>query len=332
MPTLSTHAFAPSPRTIRRRTPIAKGGVASAYDHVGDEYGSYADGEGLDDPSAGETNRFAHADAIVWKTVRSTIEHLQSAGVHTLRVLDAGCGPGTWVKRTAAYAHRLGLEFEAVGIDISKGQLEIARKQIEKPEARHATGRQSIEFLVHDLADPLPWDDGHFHIVLCNYVVLNHLSKSALPRAVGELCRVSAHRVIATVRALGSPPTGCIIGTEQVREYHQDCGRGELRLVLKDGTEHRLTFNLYSAEMLKAVFAPHVSIVDLRAIDVFLSRFAADANWTAKLVTGLPGRQEVLRKLEEIEEPLCRLPGWVDHGTHILIVAQPNRATTSARR
>ena len=181
--------------------------------------------------------------------------------------------------------------------------------------------------MTHDLADPLPWPDGHFHLVLCNYVVLNHLPKSALPRVTEELCRVGRDRVIATVRALASPPTGCIIGSEQVREYHQDCGRGELNLVLKDGTEHLLTFNLYSAETLKALFAPHATVVDVRAIDLFLSRFAPDANWTANLVNTLPGRQEVIRKLQETEEALCRQAGWVDHGTHVLIVAQPNLAS-----
>ena len=111
------------------------------------------------------------------------------------------------------------------------------------------------------------------------------------------------------MRALASPPTGCIIGTEQVREYHQDCGRGELRLVLKDGTEHLLTFNLYSAETLKALFAPHANSRGSPGDRLFLSRFAPDANWTAKLVNGLPGRQEVIRKLQEIEEALAASPG-----------------------
>jgi SAM-dependent methyltransferase len=304
--------------------------VASAYDHVGDEYACYADGEGLEDPSTG-TDRFAHADAIVWETMRRTMDELRASGVLTLRVLDAGCGPGTWIKRIAVYAHRLGLGIEATGFDISKGQLEIARKQVESVNACYPNGTRKIEFLSHDLADPLPWADGHFHMVLCNYVVLNHLPKSALPRVVEELCRVASYRVIATVRALASPPTGCIIGTERVREYQQDCSRGELRLVLKDGTEHRITFNLYSAEMLKAVFAPHATIVDLRAIDLFIGRFASDANWTAKLVNGLPGRQQVMRELKEIEEALCRLAGWVDHGTHVLIIAQPKRTISLAR-
>ena len=46
----------------------------------------------------------------------------------------------------------------------------------------------------------------------------------------------------------------------------------------------------------------------------------------ANLVNCLTGRQEVIRKLQETEEALCRQAGWVDHGTHVLIVAQPNQA------
>jgi hypothetical protein len=78
-----------------------------------------------------------------------------------------------------------------------------------------------------------------------------------------------------------------------VRQLQEDCGRGQLALVLRDGTKHVFTFNLYGAETLRALFAPHARILDLRAIDLFLSRFAPDANWTGKLLTRLPRRQDV---------------------------------------
>jgi SAM-dependent methyltransferase len=329
MPTASNTTVIRMPRSVERRlrrtSPRA---IANAYDHAGEDYVSYADGVGLDDPSSGR-DRFAHADGIVWKAIRDAIDDLHKAGVPSLRVLDAGCGPGTWLKRIVAYAQDLGLDIEAVGFDISKGQLDIARRRV---ASCRLDGRWKITFLELDLAHPLPWADAYFHIVLSNYVVLNHLPKAVLPRAIEDLCRVASHRVIVSVRSLASPPTGCIIGTEQVCEYHQDCDRGELKILLKDGTEHRLTFNLYSAKTLQALFAAHSRIVDLRAIDLFLSRFAPDANWTADAVNGLPGRAEVMRKLKEIEEPLCRLPGWVDHGTHILMIAEPLHRIVSERR
>jgi SAM-dependent methyltransferase len=176
----------------------------------------------------------------------------------------------------------------------------------------------------HSLVDPLPWPNGHFDVVLCNFAVLNHLPRTALATAVAELCRVARHRVIATLRALASPPTACIVGTEQVRELREDCARGQLAVVLRDGSKHVLTFNLYSAETLKALFASEAQVIDLRAIDLILSRFAPDANWTEVLVNRLPGRRQVMERLKKLEEALCRLRGWIDHGTHVLIVAEPN--------
>jgi SAM-dependent methyltransferase len=296
--------------------------IANAYDHAGDAYPRYADGDGADEAPAAA--RSAQADAIVWQAICSTIDALVKEGVSILRVLDAGCGPGTWLRRVAAYARRQGLGVEAVGFDISAGQLDIARKRAEWLSARLADGSgPKLELVQHDLVDPLPWPRRQFHIVLCNFAVLNHLARATLPTAIGELCRVASYRVIATARALASPPTACILGTDQVRELHEDCDRGRLSLVLKDGTRHVLTFNLYSADTLKALFAHHAAIADIRAIDLFVSRFAPDANWTGKLLTRLPGRQDVVRQLKELEEPLCRLPGWIDHGTHVLIVARP---------
>ena len=123
------------------------GDVASAHDHVGDGYGRYADGDGPEDPSQA-ANRFAHADAIVWATICDTIDQLRDAGVSSLRVLDAGCGPGTWTQRIAGHAHRpRSLRIEAVGFDISSGQLEIALKNAEHLNAGCPSDTTKLEFL-----------------------------------------------------------------------------------------------------------------------------------------------------------------------------------------
>jgi SAM-dependent methyltransferase len=232
--------------------------------------------------------------------------------------------------RVTGYARRAGVAVEAVGFDVSGGQLEIVRKAARNVNSGRLNEQTTPEFLIHDLADPLPWPDRHFHLVLCNYAVLNHLPKDAVSGAIAELCRVATFRVVVTLRALAGPPTGCIVGLEELRDYREDCRLGRLVLQLKDGSEHALTFNLYSADTLKRLFARHASIVDIRAVDLFVSRFAPDARWTGILVDELPGRQEVVHWLKEIEEPLCRLRGWIDHGTHVLIVAEPemNGAST----
>jgi SAM-dependent methyltransferase len=310
--------------SVTRRT-------ASAYDHVGEGYSRYADGDAITDPSESD-NRFAHADTIVWETLRQSLEELREAGVTSLRVLDAGCGPGIWTKRIAEYAHRTGLGVAIVGFDISKTQLEKARQQAACLAVRRPNGAStSIEFLEQDLSQPLPWADGHFHVVLCNYAVLNHLTKRALPQAIAELCRVATHRVIATVRSVGSPASACIIGTEQVADYRHDPDRGQLALVLKDGSQHRLSFNVYPAQTLAQMFSEHGQLLECRALDLFLSRFAPDEKWTATVVANLPERPAVLHELKILEDVLCRAPGWVDHGTHVLLVAQPNAGASGKR-
>lgn len=292
---------------------------AAAYDHTGKRYTLYADGSCDGAPQ----RQYAHADAIVWNAIRREIDNLHCEGVKTIRLLDAGCGPGVWMKRIAEYTSSLGCGLEAVGFDVSSGQLQLAHDLLKRMPVGRAGGTRSVRLLVQDLEAPLPWRDGAFHIALCNFAVLNHLTKQALPTAVQSLCRVASHRVIATLRAVASPPTSCITGADDIVDFRQDCVRGEHRVTLNDGTEHRLTLNLYGAGALAELFAKHSDVLDLRAVDLFFNRFAPNAKWTGSEVDGLPGRDEVVHKLKDLEEQLCRTRGWIDHGTHVLVVVQP---------
>lgn len=294
---------------------------AAAYDHTGERYTLYADGSS--DQHGSRRRQYAHADTIVWNAIRREVDALVQSGVQTIRLLDAGCGPGVWLKRVADYADTLGCELEAVGFDVSPGQLQLASELLGGAHEVELAGTRNIELLVHDLETPLPWNAGAFHIVLCNFVVLNHLSRQGFPAAVEELCRVAGQRVIATLRAVGGPPTSCITGPDEVADFQHDRAQGQFRISLKDGTEHHLTLNLYSAGELRARFAEHADIRDMRAIDLFANRFAPNARWTGSAVDELPGRDSVLRSLADFEEQLCRRSGWIDHGTHILVIAEP---------
>ncbi|MGO4686177.1 class I SAM-dependent methyltransferase [Hyphomicrobium sp. 2TAF46] len=309
---------------IRSLNSSPEGQTASAYNYVGNDYGSFADGDGDKlNPEPATAHRFAHADTIVWRAVRSALDELRKSGASEVRVLDAGCGPGIWTRRIAHYANHIGLVATVVGFDISTTQLEIARKEAERCLAHFSSEpKPTLEFQERDLSNPLPWAARSFQLVLCNYTVLNHLTEHSVPAVISELCRVSAGQVIATLRAVGSAASACIIGMEHVREYRHDPARGHLALTLDDGSQHRLPMKMYSAQALEAMFLPHADIVDLRAIDLFVNRFAADENWTSCLLDRLPDRPSFVEKLKEMEEGLCRLPGWIDHGTHVLIVAK----------
>jgi hypothetical protein len=95
MTTANGHALAPAVR-------VRGDGVADAYDYAGDGYGRYADGEPLEDSATEADCSAHHADTIVWATICQAIDHAKNAGLSTLRVLDAGCGPGTWIRRVLA--------------------------------------------------------------------------------------------------------------------------------------------------------------------------------------------------------------------------------------
>ena len=78
--------------------------------------------------------------------------HVRAAlgDVHDREVLDLGCGTG----RHTAWLAESGVHVTAV--DFSEGMLEQARRKV---RAAH------VRFVVHDLNDPLPFEDASFDAV-----------------------------------------------------------------------------------------------------------------------------------------------------------------------
>ncbi|HZM07932.1 MAG TPA: class I SAM-dependent methyltransferase, partial [Methylocella sp.] len=80
--------------------------VAAAYNQAGGDYVTYADG----DP----THLFefdglhAYADRRVWTLLDKKLTDLHANGTRSIRILDAGCGPGTWLRRLVTRAKALG--------------------------------------------------------------------------------------------------------------------------------------------------------------------------------------------------------------------------------
>lgn len=104
---------------------------------------------------------------LLWPTVRSLLPDVAGK-----RVLDAGCGDGTysgWLADRGA---------DVVGIDVSRAMIDVARD-------RYGDG---VEFRRADIADALEdVDDGRFDLVLCQHV-LSHLPSLEEPYA--EFARV----------------------------------------------------------------------------------------------------------------------------------------------
>ena len=100
-------------------------------------------------------------------------EHLRAG----LRVLDAGCGPGSI---SVGLAEAVGSEGELHGIDIEPSQVEMA------VQAARERGLVNAQFRVADVK-ALPFEDGYFDLVHCSDVLAFVPDVSA---ALGEIKRV----------------------------------------------------------------------------------------------------------------------------------------------
>ena len=97
------------------------------------------------------------------------------------RVLDVGCGPGSWVIETAQTYPEISL----VGIDISKRMIEYARTQA---QADHVDDR--VKFRVMDALMILEFPTGHFDLVNLR-LGFSFLRTWDWPKMISELLRVT---------------------------------------------------------------------------------------------------------------------------------------------
>lgn len=120
--------------------------------------------------------------------------------VSGLKVADIGCGTGRHSLRLAA----AGAIVQAV--DFSEGML---------ARARAKTGTLSIVFRSHDLATPLPFDDGTFDRVVCGLVIDHIENLDGLFREMHRVCRRLVRRGLRdasrndVARSSGAIPGPC---------------------------------------------------------------------------------------------------------------------------
>jgi SAM-dependent methyltransferase len=141
--------------------------VAAAYNQAGGDYVAYADG----DPTHlfAYNGLHAYADRRVWTLLEAKLIDLRAAGASSIRILDAGCGPGTWLRRLVTRAHVLGFTtITARGFDVARAQIQRARLL-----ARDLCGISGVNltFDVADLIGELPEADASVDLTLCLYSV-----------------------------------------------------------------------------------------------------------------------------------------------------------------
>src|SRR5882672_9859592 len=212
--------------------------VADIYNQAGDDYVSYADG----DPSQpfAFDGMHAYADRCVWAVLEKKLTDLRASGASSVRLLDAGCGPGTWLRRLVIRAHALGFSgITARGFDIAQAQIQRARLATRTLSSLPGV---NLTFDVADLADRLPEADASVDLTLCLYSALSHLPVARLPDISKEIVRVTSGYFITTVRPIGSTPTAFVDSIEKVRRLKQDHVRDRCEIDLSDGRHMHSAF------------------------------------------------------------------------------------------
>ena len=94
--------------------------------------------------------------------------------------------------------------------------------------------------------------------------------------------------------------------------------RGRLDIEFQDGSHTSLPSHLFSAAEIRALAAPALVIDDLIGLDLFHGRFANDPQWNPAETAPNAGFLNALRALES---RFSRDPMFIDHATHLLMVA-----------
>jgi SAM-dependent methyltransferase len=291
------------------------GNVAAVYNRAGDGYTAYADG----DPERlfAFEGSHAYSDRRLWALLDSKLIALQAEGRTSLRLLDAGCGPGAWLRRLVIRARQLGFtRISARGFDVAAGQVQAARRL-----SRELSAQPGVEmrFEVADLSRPLPEANGSVDIALCLYSVLSHLPTAELGRIAGELGRVTRGWFVTTVRAVGGPPTVFVDSMENAAYFHHDHAHDQCEVQLRNGRFFVMNFHLFQPAELQAVFGAQFTVEDLRGLDLFHSRFARDNRWNPP---GLTADAGFFGELEWLEEAYARRDGFMERATHLLLVGR----------
>jgi SAM-dependent methyltransferase len=217
-------------------------------------------------------------------------------------VLDAGAGPGRFTIELADLGARV-----HVG-DVSPVQLRLNAERV------RAVGREDavVARTRLDICDLSAMPDGEFDAVVCFGGPISYALDRA-DDAVSELCRVTrpgGHVLVSVMSAIGAVRRFLPQVLAEGREY----GAAHGDAVLRTGDVSRATnqgheCHMYRWSELSTMLAAHGEIVGASAANFITNQHddALDAASDAE-------REQILRWELEV----CREPGVLDGGTHIL--------------
>lgn len=287
--------------------------VAETYNGAGERYKNYADGD-LSRLYAFESPH-SFSDQQTWAAIEERLHYLRLSGARTLRLLDLGCGPGTWLRRTVARAHQMGFtDITARGIDLSDWQIQSARNLSRTLSAR---GDIHLSLEVGDIRQSFSEEAKSVDLCLCLYGVLNHVAVAELRPLFREIVRVTKGWFIATVRTIGSMPTVYVEQVSAARQFQQDNLVDRLEVEFHDGRSATFNSHLFNHVEINCLVRSYLKLEDLRGLDLFHGRFAADPRWNPRADTSAAFAKE----LKLLEDRYGHDPEFMDHATHLLVVA-----------
>src|ERR1019366_1270858 len=287
--------------------------IATVYDEAGDDYVAYADGDPYN--LFAFEGAHAYADRRLWALLETKLNALRTSGASSVNMLDAGCGPGTWLRRLVTRARQIGFSrITARGFDVAQAQIRAARRK-----AHDLSGLPGVNltFEVADLTGALPEADASVDMTLCLYSVLSHLPVASLPKVSVEIARVTRGHFITTVRSIGSTPTAFVDSIEKARHFSLDHRLDLCEVELRGGRRLALPFHLFSARELRNCFSDHFDIDDLCGLDIFHNRFIPDHRWNpASLLLDQPLADHLAR----LEETWRRDSSFMELAAHLLLL------------
>lgn len=292
------------------KPPALLSDTACAYNSVATAYLDHAEGRN----SALFEFKGAHAftDRALWKRLDAMLIRLWTEGRRAIRILDAGCGPGTWLLRMAVRARDLGFSaIDGRGIDVAPAMVDLARSRLRYAYDPHIGLRFDIGDMIEALGEE---DEGSYDIVLCLNGVLNHLAPNDQDRAIAAMERVCDGEIFVTAYSVGCSPSIYLADAFDVRQFHQDNEKGRLEIHLQDGRYLELPSHLFTAAELSGLFSNRVHWVELIGLDLFHSRFHDNPRWNPLGIDHAERDQE----LDRLEQLCEAMPALIDSASQIL--------------
>jgi SAM-dependent methyltransferase len=252
----------------------------------------------------------SYTDQALWRRLDAMLVRMWTGGRRAIRILDLGCGTGSWLLRLAVRARDLGFSaIDGLGVDISPAMIDIARSRLRYAFDPHI----GLRFDVADMLDAIgEEDEGSFDIVIC-LGVLNHLTADQRARAAAGIERVCDGEIFVTALSVGGNLSIDLADAFDARQLHQDNAADRLEIHLQDGRRLDLPSHLFSAHELPTIFSDHVERQELLGLDLFHGRFHDDPRWNpAGLDHG--DRDEELVRLEHLCEAM---PAMLDSAAQI---------------